>query len=151
MLRYQRLGGGAVAPEWRECRGRERSRDLAVHEESDVAGVVREVAQVELLELGSELAAENAGVLRPHPEADERSNVAEHCVLDLLVELEDILVGEDEPDAVLPKLGEHPGDRQRRERVELVQIDVEGDARGLGDVCPTHPGEPEPADDERAE
>src|SRR5262249_40510963 len=77
----------------------------------------------------------------PHPEADNRSGVAQHRLADLRRELVHVLMGEHQTHAVLPKLGQHPCNRERREALELVEVDEERTTRVLRHVRATQRGE----------
>ena len=113
--------------------------------------VVREVDEVGSGEHGGELPLHERGVLGAEAEGDEGADVAEDGIADFGRELGEVLVREDEADAVLPELGEHGGEHRRRERVELVEVDEERAALLLGPVSPREGMEGDVGDEEGAE
>ena len=71
-------------------------------------------------------------------EGDDRADVAEDGVGGLVVELGQILVGDDQGEAVLAGLTEDGGEAAGGEVLELVDVEAEVAAVGLGDVGPGH-------------
>lgn len=87
--------------------------------------MVREGEEIFGLEDGSELGRQEASVLGAEVKGDQGAGVGDHRVAHSRVELAEILIGEYHADLVLPEFGEHRGERERREDVELVQVDEE--------------------------
>ena len=97
--------------------------------------VVREVDEILRLEDGGELAGDQRRVLGTDSEGDEGADVSEDSIPHGRLELAEILVSEDESDPVLPELGEHCGEGECGEGMELVEVEPErppGRLRQLG-------------------
>ena len=87
--------------------------------------VIREVHEIGFIECGAELPRQDVCILKPDPERNDRSNVAENSGAHLFVQLGDILVGENEMETVLSRLGEDVGEGEGDEVVELIDVEVE--------------------------
>src|ERR1700688_2608764 len=61
-------------------------------------------------------------------------------MLDFRLELVKMLVRQDQPDAVLSQLGDHVRHAERREILELVDVEKEISAIALGHVCAAEGG-----------
>lgn len=125
--------GNLIRPD-RHCAKRRRLRP--VDHELQIHVVVGQVHQVRGLERRVELPLQDLGVLEPEAEGNDGAGVAEDGASDLGLELRGVLVGEDHPDAVFPQLGQHVRERECREGLELIEVEKEVPARGLGRVGP---------------
>ena len=108
-----------------EGRSAERSRHGAIDHELHVELVVREVHQIGRSQLGRKFGLEELGIRGALAEGDESARVPQDRIPDLLVELREVLVREHEAHAIFTQLREHRGVRERREALELIQVEVE--------------------------
>lgn len=72
-----------------------------------------------------ELAHDHRRILRPEPKRDQSAGIAEHGMPDLILKLEQMLVGQREPDAIFAELRHHVGESQGGERLELIHVEKE--------------------------
>ncbi len=120
-----------------ECPHRERPAGHAFDEESRVRRVLRQSGEVlgrELVGVFAHLWGEAFCVVGADLEGDDRADVAEDGVRGLFVELRQVLVGDDQGEAVFAGLAEDAGEAAGGEVLELVDIEAEVAAVGLGGV-----------------
>ena len=84
--------------------------------------VIGKVHEIGFIECGSEFLRQKEGILEPDAERDDGSHVAENSGAYLFVQLGDVLVGENEMEAVLPCLRENIGEGEGNEVMELIDI-----------------------------
>ena len=112
---------------------RERVGGHPVNEESCVGCVLRKAGEVfggELAGVFAHLWGEAVGVVGADLEGDDRVDIAEDGVRGLVVELGQILVGDDEGEAVFAGLAEDAGEAAGGEVLELVDVEAEVAAGG---------------------
>lgn len=106
---------------------RERPARVTVNEEADESSVVGEVAEVGREELAGVLAhggSEEFSVFKADAEGKERAAVADDGVIGRGVELACKLVAQRQAESILAGFGKHDRCRWRRQRLELVEIEV---------------------------
>lgn len=78
--------------------------------------------KVARLHVPAELVGQEAGIPLADPEGDEVAGIAEDALPDLVGQLVEVLMREDQGEAVFPRLREDGGERLRREALELIYI-----------------------------
>ncbi len=113
----------------------------AVDEESGVRRVLRQPSEVfwrELAGVFAHLFGELHCVVGADLEGDHRADVAEDGVGRRFIKLGEVLVGDDQGEAVLAGLAEDGREAAGGEVLELVNVQAEVAAVGLGDVGAGH-------------
>lgn len=110
------------APAGGQRRRAERPGWRAVDHERDVNVVVWEFREIDLIKPAAEFPGQVRRVLCADPEREEGPGIPQDCVPDVWLKLVQVLMGDREAHPVLPQFGKHVGERQRRERLEFVNI-----------------------------
>ena len=148
------LAHGRFASGGRQCPHRERPARHAVDEESGIRRVLRQPGEVlrrELIGVFAHLLGEAFGVVGADLEGDDGPDVAKDGVGGLFVELGEVLVGDDQGEAVLAGLAEDGREAAGGEVLELVDVEAEVAAVGLGDVGAGHGSLLDAGDEQRSE
>src|SRR5258706_10184319 len=104
--------------------GAKRLRRFAVDHQTQIYRVIGKADEIPCVEYRLEFPREISRVLRADSERDKRPGVPQNGMPNLWFELMEILMSEDEPDAIFAQLCGHVGNAQGREGLELVDVNV---------------------------
>src|SRR5687767_3477496 len=134
-----------------QSRCAERLAGRPVDHELEVDVAVRKVYEVAGDEHRLKFPRDRLGVLWAKTERDESPDIAEDRVSDFRLELIEMLVGQDQADMELPKLGHHVGDGEGRKALELVNEDMIVGPFTVLDICPAERRESDRRHQQRAQ
>ena len=110
--------------------------------------IVRQGQHVGRIELRIELAGDERRIRCAEPEGDQGRGIAKNGVTDIRIQLMEILVCQGHAHFVFTQLGKHVGQRQRGERLELIDIKPMSPAVMLGNIGAAERRQPDGGDQE---